>query len=61
MKPTDPSGEDPVEPEEVEEQEAVQVPDRDALSVITTEPTGSVHGDAETPERVGEPDPVADR
>jgi len=47
------AGEGPLEQEEVDEQEAVQVPGPEDTSLITTEPTGFVHGDEDTVERAG--------
>jgi hypothetical protein len=44
----------PLADEEVEEQEAVQVPGPEDTSLLSTEPTGSVHGDEETVDRAGQ-------
>ena len=46
-----PEGE--LDQQEVEEQEAVQVPGPEDTSIISAEPTGFVHGDADTAEHVG--------
>jgi len=43
----------PLEAEEVHGQEAVTVPGPEDTSLISTDLTGSVHGDEETIERVG--------
>ena len=44
----------PLDPEEVEEQEAVQVPGPEDTSLLSAEPTGAVHGDEETIDRAGQ-------
>jgi len=44
----------PLEADEVHGQEAVTVPGPDDTSLISTDLTGSVHGDEETVERVGQ-------
>ena len=46
-------GEPPLDEDEVEAQEAVKVPGREDTSILTTEPTGSVHGDEETADQAG--------
>jgi hypothetical protein len=43
----------PLQPEEVDDQVAVQVPGPEDTSLITTEPTGFLHGDEETAQRAG--------
>ena len=52
MRPEDPSPDDALDGEQLDSQEAVEVPARDDLSMIAAEPTGSMHGDAETAERI---------
>lgn len=52
MSADEPAG-PPLADEEVEEQEAVQVPGPEDTSLLSTEPTGFVHGDEETIERAG--------
>ncbi len=44
---------EPLDEQEIEEQEAVQVPGPEDTSLLSTEPTGFVHGDEETVERAG--------
>jgi hypothetical protein len=43
----------PLGHDEVEEQEAVPVPGPEDTSLLSTEPTGFVHGDDETTDRAG--------
>jgi len=44
----------PLEADEVHGQEAITVPGPEDTSLISTDLTGSVHGDEETVERVGQ-------
>jgi hypothetical protein len=46
-------GRPPLEDHELQAQEAVQVPGPEDTSLISTEPTGFVHGDEEAAERAG--------
>ena len=61
MTSGDPAPDDALDGEQLESQEAVEVPARDDLSVIAAEPTGSKHGDAETAERISAQVPPDER
>ena len=52
MRPEQPAPDDALDGEQLDSQEAVEVPARDDLSMIAAEPTGSKHGDAETADRI---------